>query len=171
MKIWKLKLKLTAASHSSASDSWTIGFIGTTRMWVGAWGLTSRKAMHWNTKKKKWEKVSPMTTAVMLSLIRNVSLKPVAKNNQCLINLSLGTPTILRLAAALKKPDLFLKKMHFCFLDTMECVYILWNSSWLKTSAAGMGVHLLEVQLILHFTVMIFFVCFHWGFFSKQRTG
>lgn len=40
---------LTAASLSSACESWTIGFLGTTRMWVGAWGAISGKATHWNT--------------------------------------------------------------------------------------------------------------------------
>lgn len=49
-KLVLTKIILTAASPSSACDSWTIGFFGTTRMWVGAWGEISGKATHWNNK-------------------------------------------------------------------------------------------------------------------------
>lgn len=36
----------TCSSLSSAKDSWTIGFLGMTRKWTGACGLTSWNARH-----------------------------------------------------------------------------------------------------------------------------
>ena len=43
----RIDLFLTSLSPSSATDSCRIGFLGITRKCVGAWGLISLKATHW----------------------------------------------------------------------------------------------------------------------------
>lgn len=147
-------MKLTAASQSSASDIRTIGFLGTTSMWVGAWAAMSLKATHWNTQELR-----------IKSSAHQVETPDYSMQHPQFLPYPLFQLLVCSFSLLHSVPQTILSEFSFVFI---LCQPIQTNADLYYTRDKC---HILLFKRILAFHVLGFYLILHKSFMLKDQNN